>query len=159
MAVNPFLKLAEQQMPAPVKAKLEAAARRISKAEQKREEEKGKLSRLYQLARKQELDDALAGPDGDTLRAFMAQLGELTLESIPTITAFVRAGGLRAVSADNLFLALRHTSEAVVKLRTKSGLAPFDDPLPGEPATPDQDLRDAFADHLPQNELFHEYSS
>jgi hypothetical protein len=141
-----FLALAEQQTPAPVKARLRAAEARQSRRAQERDDEQQKLSAYYRAARKQELDAALAGPDGDLLRDLIARLGALTIETIPALTAFVQANGLRASSADALFLALRMTSETIVKLRETSGLAPFDDPLPGDPATPEQELREAFAD-------------
>lgn len=148
---NPFLDLFERQAPSPVKAKMRAAEVRRSRSEEKRDEEQSKLSAHYRAARQQELTDALAGRDGDLLRAYLSRLEGMTLESIPVVTAFVRSGGLRAVSADTLFLALRMTSDSICKLRATSGLPPFDDPLPGDPATPEWDLREAFADQQKVN--------
>jgi hypothetical protein len=46
-------------------------------------------------------------------------------------------------------------SETIVRLREKNGLEPFDDPLPGEPATPEQELCRAFADHSERAALDH----
>ncbi len=139
---NPFLDLFERQAPSPVKARLRAVETRQSKREQEGE----RLSKGYRAHRQRELEEALAGPDGAVLRDLQAKLVALTLETIPTVTAFVRAGGLRSTSADTLFLALRTTSESIISLREKRGLPPFDDPLPGDPATPEQELRAAFAD-------------
>jgi hypothetical protein len=147
---NPFSAAADRLMPSPVKARLAAAEKRRSNAEEAREQEKTRLSKLYHLRRQEELDAALAGADGETLKSFLARLGELTLESIPTITAFVRAGGLNAVGAAGLVLALRQTSERVVRLRTSAGMVPFDDALPGEPASAEQKLREEFADQRTQ---------
>jgi hypothetical protein len=144
--VNPFLQLAERQTANPVKAQLRAAKARRSKREQQRDKERRELSAYYRAMRKQELVDALAGPEGETLRSYLARLDQITLDSIPILTVFVRSGGLRSVSANTLFLTLRMTSERIISLREKDGLAPFDDPLPGDPATPEQDLRAAFAD-------------
>jgi hypothetical protein len=147
---NPFSAAAERLMPSPVKASMAAAEKRRSKAEDAREQEKARLSKLYHLRRQKELDVALAGADGETLKSFLARLDELTLESIPTITAFVCAGGFNVVSAAGLVLALCQTSESVVRLRTSAGMVPFDDALPGEPASAEQKLREAFADQQTQ---------
>jgi hypothetical protein len=144
--VNPFLQLAERQTASPVKAQLRATEARRSRREQQRDKERRELSAYYRAMRKQELDDALAGPEGETLRSYLARIDQITLDSIPTLTAFVRSGRLRSASANTLFLALRMTSERIISLREKDGLAPFNDPLPGDPATPEQDLREAFAD-------------
>jgi hypothetical protein len=146
--MNPFLTLAERQTPSPVKARLRATEKRKQQA---REDEQRKLSAYYRVQRKLELKDALAGPDGARLQSLIARLDTLTLDAISQLAAFVRAGALHGVSAATLFLARRLASEAIVRLREANGLEPFDDPLPGEPATPEQDLRAAFADH--QKEL------
>ena len=74
------------------------------------------------------------------------QLDALTIETIPQLAAFVRAGGWPTAAANTLFLVRRMAGKSVVRLREKDGLPPFDDSLPGEPVTPEQDLRDAFTD-------------
>jgi hypothetical protein len=136
--MNPFLALAERQTPAPVKARLRAAEKR----QQARKDEQRKLSAYYKVQRELELKDALAGEDSAKLRALIARLDTLTLDTIPELAAFVAPPW-----RDAAFIARRLVSEAIVKLREQNGLEPFDDPLPGEPATPEQDLRAAFADH------------
>jgi hypothetical protein len=151
-----FLELAERQMAAPVKARIRANETRRSKREQQRDEEQQRLSAYYCARRRQELDDALAGDDGAKLQALIAQLDTLTLETIPQLAAFVRAEGWHTAATTTLFVARRLAGESIMKLREKNGLEPFDDPLPGDPATPEQDLRNAFADNSERNALEHE---
>jgi hypothetical protein len=139
--MNPFLALAERQTPAPVKARERAADKRRSKRLQRAEDEQRKLSSYYRAHRRQELEAALAGEDGAKLQALTAQLTTLTLDTIPELAAFVAPPWHSAA-----FIARRLVSETIIRLRERSGLEPFDDPLPGEPATPEQELRAAFAE-------------
>jgi hypothetical protein len=156
MTSNPFLDLAERQMPAPVKARERATEKRRSKRLQKHDDEQRKLSAYYKAHRRQELADALAGADGAKLKALIEMLDALTLETIPHLVAFVRAGGWHTAAASTLFLARCLASETIVKLREKSGLEPFNDPLPDEPATPEQELRVVFADNPERGALDHQ---
>jgi len=142
--MDPFLNLAERQMSSPVKARLRAAEARQSLREQQRDDEQHKLSVHYQLQRERELTEALARPDADKLQALIDQLDRLTLETIPKLAAFVCANGWHSAAANTLFLARRLASESITRAREKRGLAPFDDPLPGDPTTPEWELRAAF---------------
>jgi hypothetical protein len=153
---DPFLDLFERQAPSPVKARARAADARRSKRERQRDDEQRKLSAYYKAHRRQELDDALAGADGAKLQALIAQLDALTLATIPQLAAFVRANGWHTAAATTLFLARRLASESIVKLREKNGLEPFNDPLPDKPATPEQELRTAFADNPERDALDHQ---
>jgi hypothetical protein len=145
MTIQLFLELAKRQMAAPVKARIRASETRRTKREQQHDKEQRQLSAYYKVQRHQELNDALAGADGAKLQALIEQLDALTLETIPQLAAFVRAEGWHTAAAHTLFIARRLAGESIVKLREKNGLAPFDDPLPGDPATPEQDLRNTFA--------------
>jgi hypothetical protein len=155
---NPFLDLAERQTPSPVKARLRATETRRNKRAQWHDDEQRKLSAYYRTLRRQELDDALADDDGGKLKTLIEKLDTLTLATIPELAAFVRANGWHSAAATTLFLARRLASESIVRLREKNGLEPFDDPLPGEPepATPEQDLRAAFADTPERSTLDHQ---
>jgi hypothetical protein len=155
---NPFLDLFERQAPSPIKARARASDARRSKSAQNNEEQH-KLSAYCRVHRQQELNDALAGDDGTKLQALIAQLDVLTLETIPQLAAFVRANGWHSAAATTLFMARLLASETIVRLREKNGLAPFDDPLPGEPATPEQGLRAAFADTPERDALEHRKNS
>lgn len=155
MTFQLFLELAERQMAAPVKARIRANETRRSKREQQHDEEQRKLSAYYKVQCRQELNDALAGADGARLRALIEQLDALTLETIPQLAAFVRAEGWHTAATTTLFVARRLAGESIMKLREKNGLAPFDDPLPGDAATPEQDLRNAFADNSEHSVLDH----
>jgi hypothetical protein len=153
---NPFLDLAERQMPSPVKAQLRAVEARRNKHEQQCDDEQRKLSAYYRAQREQELKDALAGDNGAKLQALIERLDALTLETIPELAAFVRANGWHSAAAMTLFMARRLASESIVKLREQNGLVPFDDPLPGEPAMPEQELRNAFAGNPERDALDHQ---
>jgi hypothetical protein len=149
---NPFVDLFERQAPSPVKSRVRATEARRSNREQQHNDEQRELSAYYRANRRQELDDALAGADGAKLQTLIVQLEALTLETIPQLATFVRANGWHSAAANTLFLARRLASESIVNLREKNGFSPFDDPLPGEPATPEQDLRAAFADNQTRND-------
>jgi len=150
--MNPFLELAERQTPAPVAARLRAVEKRRANRLHEHHDEERALSFLYRQWRKQELDDALASDDGDKLRDLIEQLDALTLETIPQLTAFVRASGWHTAAATTLFMARRLASESIIRLREKNSLAPFDDPVPGAPATPEWELHTAFAEHEESND-------
>jgi hypothetical protein len=143
--VNAFLDLADRQAPAPVKARVRAAETRRSKRGQQRDTEQRQLSAHYRWHRQQALERTLAGPDGARLRALLDRLKALTLKTIETLIPL--ATDWRAAAPDARFLAQRLIAERIIELREQGGLMPLNDPLPGEPATPEWQVHLVFADH------------
>jgi hypothetical protein len=140
---NAFLELAEQQITAPVKARHRAAERRAETRIDKEAVDRSRLLRAWLQLQQRQIDDALVGPHGAQIAALLAFLKELSLDRGDELVKFVRAGGWQSADADTRYLVLRLASSAIVKLREKAGLPPFDDALPfgNEPPTVFQIIR------------------
>jgi hypothetical protein len=128
--VNAFLALAERQIiPAPVKAQRRAAETRRARAQEKALAERAAQFLVWQREHRAQLDAALTGPHGAKLAAFLGFLECLTLETIVTLVERVRADGWISADADTRFLVLRLADAAIVQLRERAGLEPFEDPM------------------------------
>lgn len=139
--MNAFLELADRQISAPVKARQRAAEKRaMHKAEQKALAERDCMFRAWKRWRREQLDAARAGPHGEALDALIAFLE--TMKSADALIDHVRAGDWKAADDDTRFLVLHLVNVAIVRLREECGLPPFDDALPGEPATAFQIIRE-----------------
>ena len=57
----------------------------------------------------------------------------MTMESPNALVEYVRADSWHSADADTRFLVLHLISAAIVQLRERNGLPPFDDPLFGQP--------------------------
>jgi len=126
--MNAFLDLAERQIPAPVKARRRAAETRTARAQEKALAERGAQFRVWQREHREQLDAALAGPLGAKLAALLGALESLTLETIDGLIERVRADDWVSADGDTRFLVLRSINAAIVRLRERAGLEPFDDP-------------------------------
>jgi hypothetical protein len=129
--MNAFLDLAERQIPAPVKARRRAAEKRAATREEKALAERDAQFRHWQREHRAELDAALAGPHGGALARLV--LDAMTLESDRTLIEQVRPDDWRTADGDIRFLVLRLVGEAIMRLRERNGLPPFDDPLLDQP--------------------------
>jgi hypothetical protein len=130
---NPFLALADRQLPAHVKARLRRAERRL--------EARDRLTKAYEQKRQQEIDDALAGPHGPQLATLIASLPEISLDQETDLIDLAQPW--RSANPDARFLALRLIDDRIIKLREAAGLAPFDDPLPHEQSSAFIRIREA----------------
>src|SRR5262249_31490029 len=131
--MNAFLDLAETQIPAPVKARRRAAEKRAATREEKALAERDAQFWHWQREHRAELDAALAGPHGGALAQLVAFLDAMTLESDRTLIEQVRPDDWRTADGDIRFLVLRLVGEAIMRLRERNGLPPFDDPLLDQP--------------------------
>jgi hypothetical protein len=75
----------------------------------------------------------LAGPHGPAARDLIAFLAAMTLADAAVLLARVERGPWREANADTRFEILELIDDAIVELRERAGLAPFRDPLPGQP--------------------------
>jgi len=131
--VNAFLDLAERQIPATVKARRRAAETRRERAREKAFTERDAQFQTWQREHREQLDAALAGPYGEKLAALLGALESLTLETADALIQRAHADGWDAADGDTRFLVLRLIDAAIVRLRERAGLAPFDDPLFHQP--------------------------
>jgi len=133
VSADAYLDLAKQQIPAPVRARRRAAETRRERAREKALAERDAQFRAWQREHREQLDAALAGPHGAKLAALLGALESLTLETADALIEHVRADDWAAADGDMRFLALRLVDAAIVRLRERAGLEPFDDPLDQSP--------------------------
>jgi hypothetical protein len=133
MTANLFLSIADQQISAPVKARQRTADRRAQARIDKDEADRERLMKAWCAVQQRQIDDALVGPYGSQITALLAFLKELSLEREAELVGFVQADSWHCANADIRFLVMRLVGSRLATLREDAGLAPFDDPLPGEP--------------------------
>ena len=88
---------------------------------------------------REQLAGALVGLHRDVLTRLMAQLK--AQRSARELVNFVAAQDWSVVDADTRAIALFEINNAIVTLRERRGLPPFDDPLPGAPPNAFQVIR------------------
>jgi hypothetical protein len=133
VTANPFLNIADQQISAPVKARQQAADRRAQARLDKDEADRERLMKAWCAVQQRQIDDALVGPYSAQIAALLAFLKGLSLEREAELADFVQADSWRSADPDTRFLVMRLVGSKLASLREGAGLAPFDDPLPGEP--------------------------
>jgi hypothetical protein len=134
---NPFLDFAEKQTPAAVKARQRATKKRRATAAEKALAERDDLFHLWKLHRQERLEALLSGPHGAAACELVGFLQAMTLDDEDhLLVEFVRAAGWARVDADTKFEVLSLINSAIVAVRERAKLPPFDDGLPDEaPAT------------------------
>jgi hypothetical protein len=83
---------------------------------------------------RKEIDEALEGPGGAALAELLALLGRLRPGDAERLVEFVATKRDQWPDRDLRHVVLARIDNAIIELRERSGLPPFDDPLPGEPA-------------------------
>jgi hypothetical protein len=107
--------------------------RRRTQEEKECAEQANKLLRAWLAWHREERKAALAGPHADMLERLFFILAELKPSSAPTLLlAYVSAVDWSTVDLETRQAALHEIDAAVIKLRTRAELAPFDDGLPGD---------------------------
>jgi hypothetical protein len=100
-------------------------------AEEKKRADDAYLLRAWKRYHAERLEEALAGVHRDVIARLLVQLKDL--RSARELVAAVSAMHWRSIDADVRATALALIDGAIVALRERQGLAPFDDPLPGQP--------------------------
>jgi len=106
--------------------------RQLSPNQQKKLADDARLLRAWKKFHHAELEQALAGPHGPMIERLIFILKALTPKSAPLLLAYIRGVDWSAVDCPTRLVVLHETNTAIAKLREKSGLAPFDDGVPGE---------------------------
>lgn len=156
--MNYFEQLAETQQTAASKAKDRAREKRAAKAvvtsdadapmmpsaQEKAQREKSELARQWRRWRRERSDIILEGPHARDYRGLLLLVGSLTPDSAPALVQYVqRAAWLQAADREVRRTALTVIDDAIVLLRVKHGMSPFDDSLPDEPPTAFEEIRAA----------------
>jgi hypothetical protein len=109
--------------------------RRSKTAEQKQLEENSYLLRQWRKYRREQLEQALAGPHGAVVERIVDFLRRMDLCSAPALLTLLREYDWRHVDADTRFTLLHEINQSIGALRQRSGLPVIDDALPHERAT------------------------
>jgi hypothetical protein len=126
-AINPFLDLADRQISAPRQARQRAVEKRAARQAAEREQ-LAAAWRQWGEERREALRAAFR-KDADRLFEF---LEAMRLQDGAALVSLVEAGPWRQAAADTRFEVLVVIDTAIVGLRTRCGLSPFDDALPGD---------------------------
>jgi hypothetical protein len=90
-----------------------------------------KLTRAYLAWHREQLEEALIGVHGDVLVQLMIQLKNL--REARGLLNFIEAQDWASIDAETRLIALHEINVAIARLRERNGMAPIDDPLPGQP--------------------------
>jgi hypothetical protein len=129
-AADAFLDRAEQQIAAPRKARLRASEQRDAALE-----ERTRLLRAWRAWRRERVEELVSGPHGAAAQALRGFLAKMKLGDAAALITAVQAGPWREADPDVRFEVLAMVDRAIVALRERHHLPPFDDALPGEAPT------------------------
>jgi hypothetical protein len=90
------------------------------------------MLRAWKKFHREELAAALAGPHGPMIERLMFILKSLTLQSAPLLLAYIRGVDWTTVDANTKFICLHQINAGISNMLESHGMAPFDDPLPGQ---------------------------
>jgi hypothetical protein len=145
IVTNPFEALADRQISSPRKARERAAEKRAQTRAEKALSEREQQFALWRKWRHERCDGLLASPCATAACELLELLDNISLDDAERLVAHVRAGPWRGADLDTRFLILAAIDNAIVELRERNGLSPFDDSLPGQPANVFLILREALA--------------
>jgi hypothetical protein len=123
--MNPFEVYGDRQIPHPRKARLRAAEKRLLKVH----EEKQELSKAYRKYRAEKHEKLVTGPYKAAAGELIGFLESMDLESGTDLIVLVERGPWRNADRDTQYEILNLVNRAIVKLRERNGLCPFDDAL------------------------------
>ena len=134
-----FLQLAERQIVTPRKARMRTAEKR---AMRKALNERNAQMKLWRQWRQERIAQLLAGPHSADAQALVRFLDDLS--SAAELIEFVKRGPWRQTDADTRFLIASLIDIAIIEVREKRGLPPFDDAMPfgDEPLTAFEQIRE-----------------
>jgi len=113
---------------------------RTSEKDQKLADD-ARFLRDWQRWHREQLDEALAGPHRNVLEPLMALLEKLNMQSGKALIDFIRTQNWHVIDPETKLVVLHEINSAIVKLRTRNGMSPLDDGLPGDRSTVFQTIR------------------
>ena len=145
IASQAFLDLSDRQISASRKARMRAAEKRAQTRAEKALAEREQQFVLWRKWRRERCESLRAGPYADAARDLIKLLDALTPDGADMLLERVRCGPWRDADPDTRFTVLALVDNAIIELRERQGLLPFDDPLPGQPANAFLVLREVLA--------------
>jgi hypothetical protein len=122
---NTFLALADRQICSPRQARLRASEKRAARQADERE----KLNAIWRQWQDERRAQLLAGPYGDAFQKLIAFLDNMNLHDGAALVDLVKVESWHEAASDTRFGALRLIDSAIIALRERNGLPPFDDPI------------------------------
>jgi len=111
--------------------------RRSSKQERDKElRDHARLIRAWEAFHREEREAALAGPHGTMLNELFRMFANLKHASPSQLIGFARTIDWAAIDYRTRLVVVHEVNNSITTFRTKRGLEPIDDGLPGEPDTP-----------------------
>ena len=139
---NFFDILGEKQIVQPVKRRMEKADRRAAVEARKKEEKDEAKQMAYYRIWKREMRAEMIALHGVKLETLMKMLKNLTMESSGDLVDYIeRADWLINADAHSRITILSYIDNAIIRLRIRHGLSPFDDALDDEDLTAFQIIR------------------
>jgi hypothetical protein len=127
--MNFFEALGDRQTSAPRKARERAAEKRAQTRAEKALTEREQQFALWRKWRRERCEGLLASPYATAAHALLELLDNIGLDDAERLVAHVRAGPWCSADSDTRFLILTTIDNAIVELRERNNLPPFDDPL------------------------------
>ena len=90
------------------------------------------LLRAWRNWHHEQLKQTRAGPHGTAVAQVMASLRHMQPGSAPALIELLHDFDWSQMSADVRLVVLHEINQAITRLRERAGLAPIDDPLPGQ---------------------------
>src|SRR5262245_61850480 len=115
--------------------------RRKSEKEQKKLADDAYLLRRWRAWHREEREAVCAGPHGATLAELFRMLANLQHVAPAQLIGLVQSIDWAAIDYSTRLVVLHEINHSIPTLRTKRGLDPIDDNLPGEPETPYRQLK------------------
>jgi hypothetical protein len=91
-----------------------------------------RLLRAWRRWHHEQLDETLNGPHGTAVAQVVAFLKRMQPGSASALIALLRDFDWSEMDANVRLVVLHEINQAITRLRERAGLAPIDDPLPGQ---------------------------
>ena len=90
------------------------------------------LLRTWRKWHRKQLEETLNGPHGTEVARIMTFLKGMEPQSAPALIALLHEFDWSLMTANVRLVVLHEINQAITRLRERAGLAPIDDPLPGQ---------------------------
>jgi hypothetical protein len=91
-----------------------------------------RLLRAWRQWHREQLDEVLAGPHGAAVALVVGFLDGMGPQSAPALIALLDQHDWGRIDHNVRYVLLHEINQTITRLRERAGLAPIDDPLPGQ---------------------------
>ena len=90
------------------------------------------LLRAWRRWHREQLDEVLAGPHGAAVALVVGFLNGMGPQSAPALIALLDQHDWSRIDHNVRYVLLHEINQTITRVRERAGLAPIDDPLPGQ---------------------------